>query len=131
MTHYLTDIAEDLKRLDLVICQLNEDRVAVDNVPLEYIPTALAGSVLHLQHLYNGLEKIAEKSLAILSIKLINDGSYHRNLLNAYFENYPCTQEEVDFFDDLKSFRHLFRTAYGTSLEGERITNKTEQAIAM
>ncbi|MDR1190997.1 MAG: hypothetical protein LBK60_04935 [Verrucomicrobiales bacterium] len=131
MNHYLTDIADDLRRLDIVINQLTQDRRAVDHVALEDLATALAGTVLHLQHLYNGLEKIAERSLAVRGIKLVADGSYHTRLLREYYANYPCDKQEVDFLEDLKSFRHLFRATYGTSLDETRIVVKTEQAIAI
>jgi hypothetical protein len=43
---------------------------------------------------YTGFEKSAEKTLAANGIVLTDDGSYHKNLLDKYFEKFPFTVSE-------------------------------------
>jgi hypothetical protein len=90
-----------------------------------------AASAYQLQHLYNGFEKIAGKSLAAKGVKLTVSAAYHKDLLVTYWEHFHFEQNEIDLMEDLRAFRHFARSAYGFDLEGIEVREKVAHVLAV
>jgi hypothetical protein len=60
----------------------------------------------------------------------MNDGSYHKNLLDAYFENFAFTETERFTLTELRGFRHVVRSAYGYDLEAQSLKDQSHRRLA-
>ncbi|MDR1145081.1 MAG: hypothetical protein LBK71_02980 [Verrucomicrobiales bacterium] len=125
MKDYKKEIAGDLARVHKEFENLREAQKLLTLEKREEVTDLLlSGTAYHLQLLYTGFEKIAEKTLAANGIVLTNDGSYHKNLLDKYFEKFLFTVSEQFLLKELRGFRHVVRSAYGFDLAMPSITDK-------
>ncbi|MDR1146006.1 MAG: hypothetical protein LBK71_07730 [Verrucomicrobiales bacterium] len=129
MKDYRGDIISDFRRLDNVIRYLREYQREL--AQKNYHDSVLSASAYQLQHLYTGLEKIIEKSLASKNIKVEKSASYHKRLLKTYVENFHLAENEIVFVADLLAFRHFTRSAYGSELDATLIRQKVTLALTV
>ena len=80
---------------------------------------------LLLSQFYTGLESCFEKTLRLMSIPLPpKSEDHHRKLLDLAIASKIVPENCVVFLDDLRSFRHLGRHAYGMEFRGNEIMEK-------
>jgi hypothetical protein len=128
------DIDEDLKRIADVmeiiekdVELLQKDDRAFGQVPREIVVDATAG---HLHAFYTGLENIYERIIIFTDGKKPTGQDFHKRVLETVRQTLQLTDtEENRLLDDLRGFRHLFRKAYGLTMDPERVVSKSREVV--
>jgi len=119
MRDYRSEIIEDPIRLDAVIEYLTD----VQETP--------SGIAYQLQMLYTGFEKVAERCLMSVSVKLPKTETYHADLQAEFFKRFEFHREEIEKMKDLLSFRHFARWGYGQELTKDRVEELRAMALEL
>ena len=124
------DIENDLLRLIHVHADLEKSRALLEKWDpaddLYYKFVEAASTELH--GLYTGIEKIFARIIIFNARQLPQGKDFHKLILKTIHEELKLTSDDTnEFLEDLSSFRHLFRHAYGIELIPSEIIDATRQ----
>lgn len=91
----------------------------------------------HLHNLYNAFENIFRNIATVFENHLDQRAGWHDQLLRRMCLEMPTIRPAViddslyEKLDELRRFRHLFRTAYGVELDPLRMNVAVQKALAL
>lgn len=98
---------------------------------------ALIVAAYRLHNLYNAYENVFQSIAAAFENEVNPDAGWHSQLLQRMrLDLHPVRPAVIDdaaytALDELRRFRHLFRSAYGIELDGERLALVYRKATAL
>ena len=126
----LEDIENDLHRLNRVHADLEKSGKLLekwdrdDEVYYKFVETAAT----ELHGLYTGTEKIFTRIIVFNTGQRPEGKDFHKSILKTVHEELKLTSDETnEFLEELTSFRHLFRHAYGIELNPAEIIDGTRR----
>jgi len=125
------DIENDLLRLTRVYADLEKSRKLLEEWDrandLYYKFVEAAFSELH--GLYTGIENIFQRIIIFNTGQRPQGKDFHKLILKTIHEQLKLTSDATnEFLEDLSSFRHFFRYAYGIELNPSDIIEGTRLA---
>lgn len=123
------EVLQTLKgEIDFLLNQVDElDRALAKNVSQIHRHEHLVTGAYHLSCIYSCLEDIFSKIARVFENRVENPASWHKELLERMRITVPEVRPAVlrkDAFlvlDEIRGFRHVFRSSYVFSLDGERV----------
>jgi hypothetical protein len=98
---------------------------------------ALIVAAYRLHNLYNAYENVFQAIAAAFENEVDPDAGWHSQLLQRMrLDLHPVRPAVIDesayeALDELRRFRHLFRSAYGIELDGERLALVHRKAVKL
>jgi hypothetical protein len=96
----------------------------------------LAAAAYLLHHLYTGLENTFEQVSRTFENHVVDAAQWHKDVLSKMFLEIPTLRPAVlpeflrPLLDEMRGFRHVFRHAYGTDLDAERLARLVQRWTA-
>ena len=126
----IEDIENDLQRLTRVHADLEKSGKLLEkgdrdnDVYYKFVEAAAT----ELHGLYTGIESIFIRIIVFNTGQRPDGKDFHKSILKTVHEELKLTSNDTnEFLEDLTSFRHLFRHAYGIELDSAEIIGSTRR----
>jgi len=124
------DIENDLKRLNSVHANLEKSRELLEkrDYSEDVYYKFLEAASTELHGLYTGTEKVFERIIIFNTGQRPQGKEFHKSILKTIHAELELTTDGTNrFLEELSSFRHLFRHAYGIELNPAEIIESTRR----